>query len=636
MIRLKIVMTTAAAALTVALLLAPMPGLGQAPETDEAKAKAKAAAKAKQIALNFENNAQVLTLFDREGKTVGSVGERGLYNQPVLSPDRTRVATIKADPAAEAQDVWVIDVATGKSTRITTSKAREGARAVVWSPDGSQLAYIATRDSTEGVYRRASNGEGPEELLYKHPGAGLNQTDWSMDGKYLGLFATNLGGSTVWVLPTEGAGERKPIEVFRSNFTAQGSRLSPDGRFMSYMSNQSGRNEIYVRPFDLSGAAPSAGPWQVSDQGGLGMASWRRDGRELFYLAPDRSVMVVEVSTTPAFEFGKPKVLFRPPETLNFNVGVANVSRDGQRVLIAVPPATRLQQITVLDRQGKRIGTVGEPGLYGQPALSPDGTRVAVNRNDLKAGQGDIWVFDMGTGKSTAVTNDMPPEFGPIWSPDGKQVLYVSARENGRYQGIYRKAWDGTGSDELLFRHTAGAGMQLTDVSADGKLVTFMSGGIIFVVPLTGSDPLARRAVEFSREEFDTVQGRFSPDGRFMAFGSNEADPDKVDVYVRPFNSSTGEAAGGKVQVSKEGANGMLHWRSDMKELYWVRLDLESGDGFVMAADISTTPALNVGAPRVLFRMTNARQTINSPGTISRDAQVFVFTMMPAPAGAAR
>jgi hypothetical protein len=117
-----------------------------------------------------------------------------------------------------------------------------------------------------------------------------------------------------------------------------------------------------------------------------------------------------------------------------------------------------------------------------------------------------------------------------------------------------------------------------------------------------------------------------------MAFVSNEADPERNDVYVRPIDLSTGAAAEGKAQVSKDGANGMLYWRTDGKELYWVRLDQESGDGLVMAADVSATAPFKAGTPRVLFRITNARQTINGPGSVSRDGQRFVFTMMPAPA----
>ena len=180
--------------------------------------------------------------------------ERDFYNQPVISPDKTRIAVIKNHPETETQDAWVIDVATGKGTRITTaSQPRELSRAPVWSPDGKQLAYVSLRAGTEGLYRKAANGEGPEELLYKHPGFGMNLMGWSLDGRYLSYFTADLSGGILYLLPLEGAGERKPIEAFRSTSTVQGARLSPDSRFLSYMSNQSGRPEMYVRPVDASG-----------------------------------------------------------------------------------------------------------------------------------------------------------------------------------------------------------------------------------------------------------------------------------------------------------------------------------------------------------------------------------------------
>ena len=97
----------------------------------------------------------------------------------------------------------------------------------------------------------------------------------------------------------------------------------------------------------------------------------------------------------------------------------------------------------------------------------------------------------------------------PMWSPDGRHILYVSIR--GTYMGVYRKASDGTGGDELLFRYTEGAGIQLTDISPDGKFLTFSSGGVVLVVALTGTDVLARKAIEFSREEFDVAIGHSRP-----------------------------------------------------------------------------------------------------------------------------
>ena len=362
----RVAIVTTAAALCAALLLAPLPGQGQAPEDE--KAKAKAAAKAKQIAVAFEQNARVLTVFDRDGKTVAEIGERAIYGQPVFSPDRTRVAVIKTDLAGETADLWVIDVATGKTTRITTSKAREPVQAPVWSPDGKQVAYVALRDSSLTAFRKASNGEGTEELLYKHPGFNFLLTDWSADGRYLIYSSTDLGGGMLYALPLEG--ERKPVELFRSTFQVLGARISPDNRFIAYRSNETGKNEIFVRPFNVTGAAlpaAAAGPWEVSNnEGGLGLIFFRQDGKELYYMGADRGVKSVSVSTAPAFEFGKPRNLFNLPDAIPVTGtpgGLGNISRDGQRVVFVVPQAPRLQTITVLDRQGKVVRTVGEPGF---------------------------------------------------------------------------------------------------------------------------------------------------------------------------------------------------------------------------------------------------------------------------------
>ena len=162
-------------------------------------------------------------------------------------------------------------------------------------------------------------------------------------------------------------------------------------------------------------------------------------------------------SVTP---FGKPALLFRPPADIVPGVapGTASVSRDGERFVIAVP-RPQLRQLTMFDRQGKVVSTIGQPGFYNQPNLSPDGTRAVVMRNDPQSGNVDIWTIDLASGKGTPITNDNFPQNAPIWSPDGKQVAYVSTKEG--LSGIYRKAADGTGEAELLFQYTPGAGMVL-------------------------------------------------------------------------------------------------------------------------------------------------------------------------------
>jgi Tol biopolymer transport system component len=481
------------------------------------------------------------------------------------------------------------------------------------------------RSGAYGLYQKASNGQGNEELVYQLPGVGT-LTDWSQDGRYLTYHSTDLGGGILSALPLNAA-ERKPMEAFRSAKQLSGMRLSPDDRFLAYMSNESGKNEIYVRPFDPAGGSNGAGAArQVSDQGGQGMAFWRRDGKELYFLAADRSIMAVSVSTSPALEIGKPRVLFHPAEEVAVAPGTSSVSRDGERFVIAVPP-NRLRQLTILDRQGKTVKKIGEPGVYAQPAFSPDGTRVAVTRNDPKTGNNDIWTFDVATGKGTAVTNDVWQDNSPIWSADGKQLAYVSTRE--QYSGIYRKASDGTGQEELLFRYTPGAGVGLSDWSQDGKFLTFSTGALLVVALREGEKALDRKALEWIRDENNEFGGRFSPDGRFLAYGSDEADPldfaggGTVDIYVRPFDASKPEAPGpgSAVRVTKNGAQ-IFGWRRrDGTELIYMNRDFE-----FMAMDISTTPAVTAGTSKLLFKLASP-QTAISPDGISRDGRQFVFGM---------
>jgi eukaryotic-like serine/threonine-protein kinase len=367
-----------------------IPGWSQAPSAEE-----KAKTKARNIAQTFEANARRIMIFDRQGKVVTTVACRGLYNQPVLSPDAKKVSVVDSDLENDSADIWVFDIATGDRTRITASKKSEQARAAVWSPDGSQLAYVALRNGSEGIYRKAANGRGEEELLYKLPGAGINLTDWSRDGKFLNYSSSQLGESILYSLPL--SGDHNPTEITKSSAQMLAARFSPDGRFIAYPSDECGKPEVYVGSFDSAARTggtgnAGAGKWQIS-AGGLGIVAWRRDGQELFYFASDRGIMSSSVATAPTFEFGEPKLLFKAADSIPMSGlpgQLAGVSRDGQRFVFVVPAAPPLRQITVLDRQGERLRTVGELGLYQQPALSPDGSRLVVVRIDPQANNVDI------------------------------------------------------------------------------------------------------------------------------------------------------------------------------------------------------------------------------------------------------
>jgi len=577
--------------------------------------------RAKVIAQIMQANSRQLTLFDREGKVTNSVTARDLFAQPVFSPDAKRLAVIKTDLEKENADLWVVDVATGKQTRVSVSGERESASAPAWSPDGNYVGYVGLRQGSYGLYRNLSNGQGTEELLYKS-NAPLVLTDWSMDGRYLSFYTTDLGGGAIFALPSAGTGERKPIEIFRSKSQLTGPRLSPDDRFVSYVSNETGRTELYVRPFNPAGApgaVTTSEMWKLSENGAQGMAFWRRDGKEISFLAPDRSIQSVSLSTSPDFEFKKPTVLFRLPETTPVAPNMASVNRDADRYVVAVPPP-QLRQLTLLDREGKVVGTIGQPGRFGDVRFAPDGKRILAVKNDPETGLGNIWVYDIASGKATAVTNELQQAVGaPVWSRDGKQIAYVQFKDS--YSSVYRKPADGTGGPELVFRYTPGAFVGLSDWSPDGKFLTFSTGVLLMIPVQSQQTALDRKALEWLREDYEAFDSRFSPDGRLLAYMSNEVDVRTAQIYVRPFSSAMPEApAGPAVQVTnlKGGANGVI-WRQDGKELYFLTRDRE-----VMAVDLTSTPALKAGTPHVLFKLTDP---LVDGGDVSPDGQRFVVAM---------
>jgi Tol biopolymer transport system component len=280
-----------------------------------------------------------LTWFDRQGKQLSEVGEPAPYQYVRLSPDGTRAARGLLGGFLLNPDIWLLEFARGVSTRFTFGNNTKADP--VWSPDGAHIAFYRGRD----LYQKASNGAGDEELLVKSAES-KRPTSWSSDGRFL-LYDV-LDPHTkydLWMLPLQGG--REPFPILHSEFNEGSGRLSPGMQWLAYQSDESGTNEIYIRPLNFSvtnTVSLGEGKTLISKGGGI-RPVWRGDGRELYYQAPDRKVMAVEIGSGPALQAGIPQPLFQVPDAET----AWDVSMDGKRFLLPVPVTQSAQTpITVV------------------------------------------------------------------------------------------------------------------------------------------------------------------------------------------------------------------------------------------------------------------------------------------------
>jgi len=258
-----------------------------------------------------------LEWYDRSGKRLGAVGESEEYSNPALSPDQKKLVVSRMDAQIRTRDLWLYDFGNGGFSRFTFGTADE--TNAVWSPDGRRIAFDGFHDGVVDIYEKEI-ASGAEPKLLLHTNENKYIYDWSPDGSVL-LFKM---GTATWGLPRGGGKLLGP-------YAMDTPRVSPNGKWVAYVSYQSGRSEVYVQSFP-----PSDGKWQISTMGGM-EPSWREDGKELFYANSDNLYAMQVKTESGMFEPGVVKPLFGIRLEKTERRARYQVADNARRFLVNVP-----------------------------------------------------------------------------------------------------------------------------------------------------------------------------------------------------------------------------------------------------------------------------------------------------------
>jgi len=471
------------------------------------------------------------------------------------------------------------------SQRTTPLDGTQGASYPFWSPDGKFIGFFA-----DGKLKKVDLSASQVQVLCDAPN-GRGGT-WNRDGvivfapdSLIGLYRVFArGGSPV---------EITKLDTARLEQSHRWPVFLPDGKHFLYMAanftRQTGVNAIYL------GALDSQEKRQIVSTDAN--AAYAEPGY-LLYLR-DKTLVAQAFDSKNYVLSGEPYTL--SDQVLYFpHVGRAIFSVSNGEVLVTqTGKVGSLSQLTWFDRNGKALGTVGAYGSYNNVRLSPDGRRVATDETDSDGWNIDIWIHDLARGATTRLTFDPSLDTTPIWSPNGKQLLFVSNRNLGFR--VYLKNSDGSGSEEEVA--DLGSNLQVNpwDWSRDGKYMLVRKKSEVWYLawPDRAPKPLFQA-------KWTIRNAQLSPDGRWIAYSTNETG--NMEVYVSPFPS-----VNGKWQVSTSGGE-EPRWRQDGRELFYV-----SADGKMTAVPVKTTTAgFEAGSPVALFQ-TRRRQPISAQDVFSYD-----------------
>ena len=523
--------------------------------------------------------------------------EKTFVESIALSPDG-RTLAFTAGKAGAQPGLWIRTLGSPAGRPVAGA---EEASFPFWSPDSRFIAYF-----TQGSLKKIDPSGGPA-LTVCDAARGVGGT-WNRDGTIVfGPTPT----SPLFRVPAAG-GKPEPVTRLDASLHVTAHRYPaflPDGRHFLYMaanlSGNTGDPANSIRVGSLDGRTDKTVVAGIASNPSFvaGHLLYSREGA-LFAAKMDPAGLEVQ---------GDPIPVAQRLNLTNWYGYVQFTASDD--LLLSIPAFAIPSQLAWFGRNGRPAGTVGEPGLWVGPRLSPDGRRIAVGVLDLGRNTSDIWLYDAAGGAGTKFVFGNGNNFGPVWAPASDRLLFSSDRKSkGARQDLWTKSLDGSVEEVFLESpdnrwpedwSADGKSLSLDNVTAQGK-----RNNQLWIAEMAGE----KKVRPFATEANFQGNSRFSPDGRWLAYESDESG--RSEVYVRPF-----PGPGGRWQISTAGG-GQPHWRRDGKELTFL-----TPENKLMAVPISTTSGFHAGPPALLFAI---HPSLNGTAyDVTGDHQRFLVNTVP-------
>jgi eukaryotic-like serine/threonine-protein kinase len=508
-------------------------------------------------------------------------------DMPRISPDGRTLAFDASDGTGKSR-IWIRPL---KALQAHPLAGTEGTKRPFWSPDSRYLAFIA-----EGKLQKVDVAGGPPQKICDAP-TGADGT-WSPEGVIL---FDGTGLDPIQRVPASGGVPTVAVkpEPSRQETQIGWPEFLPDGKHFLYMAIAAKASDSMYRIASLDGKenrpfAPAQSAITYVEPG------------YLLYLR-DRTLVAQPFDSKSVKTTGEPVPLAEGVGTDGVGLARFSVSREGT---LAYRTGQVNDRMVWVDRSGKELETVGDPAQYHDPAISPDGRRLAYEVVDARTGRWDVWTRDLARGVSSRFSFSKVDAFSPIWSPDGRRLVYTTQPD------LVEKAADGQGAETLLFKSDE---LKIgCDWSTDGRFIALSAQGKesswdIWILPTFGD----KKPFPWLKTGFFEAWPVFSPDGRYLAYQSNESG--RQEIYVQSF-----PGPGGKWQISSTGGT-EAHWRGDGKELYY-----RSADQKLMAVDMNLGATLEAGVPKALFPLHLETGLARNRFVAQKDGQRFLLVATPA------